>query len=154
MKVETGVNLAEQMIQILYSAETQLIIALPRVAARAQSRELRESLELHLEQTRAHAERLERAAAELGVPCRGRRCFAMEGLLKDGEEMMGLGGDATLVDSAIISSCRAVEHYEIAAYEALMDASPELKVALEATLREENDALDSLSQFHKQLAGL
>lgn len=151
MKLASGLDLAVQMIQTLYSAETQLVIALPLVAARAQATELREAIELHLEQTRAHAQRLEDVARRMGVPCRGRACYAMEGLLKDGNEMMGFGGDGHLVDAAIIAVCRAVEHYEIAAYEALLaTGDPQIEDTIGPTLQEEAETLRTLAELQAQ----
>lgn len=151
MPLDTSIQLAAQMIQSLYHAETQLILALPRVAARARSEELRGLLQNHLEETRGHAERLEQLAAALEIPCNGRRCWGMMGILKEGEELMGFGGDDEEVDRAIISACRAVEHHEIAAYTSLMLlgdvlGDDEARSLLELTLREEQQALDQLTK--------
>ena len=158
MRLETPLDLMSQSVQALYNAESQLILALPRVAARVRFEPLRRALEQHLSQTRTHAARLEQIASMLSVPCGGRRCLAMEGLLREGDENMGFGGDPALVDAAIIASCQGVEHYEISQYRALKDLafeSPDIVQLLDATLEEEEQASNTLAQFsqHGRAAG-
>lgn len=152
MRLDRPIDLLTQMIQGLYSAETQLILALPRVAARPFSEALRGSLEQHLQQTMDHARRLEQMADALGVPVCGKPCFGMMGILKEGEEHLGYGGPDQLVDAAIIASCQAVEHYEIAGYRSLrelaqMAGAHEIMELIETTLKEEEDASAQLTEF-------
>lgn len=152
MILATHRDMLMEMIQGLYNAESQLIKALPRVALRAQSNELRTALEHHLVETRSHAQRLEDIACSLHVRFAGKVCFAMAGLLKEGEYAMSFGGDPELVDAAIIKACQAVEHYEIAEYTALRAHADLLGLAdivalINQTLREEQGALETLASF-------
>ncbi len=150
MRLDKELDLITQMLQGLYHAENQLVLALPRVAARVSNERLHAALQDHLEQTRNHALRVELVAQELGVPCSGKKCLAMEGLLKEGEESMGYGGSDVLVDAAIIASCQAVEHFEISQYKALCDLCEQAglgKAAHHLTL-----TLDEEQQASKELA--
>lgn len=100
----------------LHSAEQQLTSALPKMARGASSKELREALEKHLETTREHLERLDRIGKEMGVDLGGKTCKAMQGLIKEGEEILKEGGADDALDAALIAAGQRVEHYEIAAY--------------------------------------
>ncbi len=152
MRLDDAKALVIEMVRDLYSAETQLTLALPRVAVRVQSPVLRAGLENHLRETESHVARLESIADELDFSPGGRVCIGMAGLLKEGEDAMGYGGEPSLVDAAIIGACRKVEHYEIAAYRALlgvlelMGDMPTIRQAITATLREEEGADRVLSE--------
>jgi ferritin-like metal-binding protein YciE len=99
----------------LYSAESQLIKALPKMAKAATSENLRAGFEHHLEQTKEHARRIEEICTELGEKPTGKKCGGMEGLIGEGKEMMDeFEGD--VLDAALISAAQRVEHYEIAGY--------------------------------------
>lgn len=142
-------ELAAQMLQALYDAECQLVLALPRVAARVADAELRDLLEDHLAQTVEHAVRLERIAADLGVPCRGRPSFAMQGLLRDGDAAIGYGGPDELVDAAVRLACRSIEGFEIAQYRALGRlcsnlGAREASALLMSTISDEEEMLERL----------
>lgn len=102
----------------LYSAEQQILKALPAMIKAASSKKLQAALEEHLEVTEKHAERLEKACEEVGVSPKGHKCAAMEGLIKEGEEIVKQKGKAadSVLDAAIISAAQRVEHYEIAGY--------------------------------------
>ncbi|MDX2131344.1 MAG: DUF892 family protein [Planctomycetota bacterium] len=156
MHLDSPLRLLGEAIQIMYNAEGLLVLAMPRVAARAPDESLRRALAQHLDETRAQAIRLEQAATLLGVPCQGRRSMAMEGLLSDGELNLGYAGDDTLVSLAIIGTCSAVEHYELSMYESMlmlahMAGSTEAAELFKATLGEEERALQSL---HEASSGL
>ena len=102
-------------IKDLYSAENQIIKALPKMAKNAEDEQLRMAFERHLEETRNHVQRLEQIAEEMDFTLRGKKCKGMEGLLEEGKEMMGeLEGYA--LDAGMIGAAQKVEHYEIAAY--------------------------------------
>lgn len=151
MRIDEPIHLLTHMLQVLYSAETQLILTLPRVIARCQSDPLRMSLSDHLEQTKTHASRLEQMSRVLGVACAGRRAFGMEGILKEGEETLGHGADPALTDVAIVEACQLVEHYEIALYRSMRELAASLEAAdvvglIDETLAEEEKALDNLSR--------
>jgi ferritin-like metal-binding protein YciE len=101
----------------LYSAEQQLVEALPKMAAAAHSYELREALEDHLEVTRAHVQRLDDAFAETGmetIPVQ--TCKAMRGLIQEANDVIKATGDPVTIDAALIAAAQKIEHYEIATY--------------------------------------
>lgn len=100
----------------LYSAENQLLKALPRMAKAASAPELKEAFTTHLEETRGQVARLDDLFAELGVSPRGKKCKAMEGLIEEGKEILDEDGEPAVIDAALIGAAQKVEHYEIAAY--------------------------------------
>lgn len=100
----------------LYSAETQLLEALPKMAQAASSTELRNAFNEHLEETRGQISRLETIFSSLGESPQGERCEAMAGLIEEGEEIIEAQGDADVKDAALIAAAQRVEHYEIAGY--------------------------------------
>ncbi len=156
MRLDDAKALFVEMVRDLYSAETQLTLALPRVAVRVQSPSLRTGLENHLRETETHVSRLESIADALDFSPGGRVCLGMAGLLKEGDDAMGYGGDPKLVDAAIICACRKVEHYEMVAYHALLGVAemmgdmPSVRQAITATLREEEGAEETLRQAAAQ----
>jgi ferritin-like metal-binding protein YciE len=103
-------------LQDLYDAENQLIEALPKMAKASNSAELREGFESHLEQTKGHAERLERIFAGLGEEAKRKKCKAMKGLVAEGGEMIDEDFEGAVKDAGLIGAAQRVEHYEIAAY--------------------------------------
>ncbi len=103
-------------IRDLYDAEKQLVKALPKMAKAASNSELSEAIENHLEETRGHVERLERAFEMLGVKAKSKPCKAMKGLIEEGAEAMKQDLPDPLSDSAIIGAAQKVEHYEMAGY--------------------------------------
>jgi len=109
-------DLLVDQLQDLYNAEKQLVDALPKMAKNASSAELRNGFEEHLQQTKGHVSRLEQCFEQLGTKAKEKRCKAMEGLIKEGEEMIGQWGDADTRDAGLIASAQKVEHYEIAGY--------------------------------------
>jgi ferritin-like metal-binding protein YciE len=100
----------------LYSAESQQVKALPKMAKAASSAELRSAFEDHLEQTRGHVSRLEQIFTKLDASPKGKKCKAMEGLIDEGKEVMGEDADPNVMDAALIAAAQRVEHYEIAGY--------------------------------------
>src|SRR5215212_5151306 len=112
-------NPVEEMLQDqlkdLYSAENQLVKALPRMAKNATNEQLRMAFERHLEETRGQVARLEQIAEEMGITLRGKKCKGMEGLIEEGKEAMEEFEDDVL-DAALIGAAQKVEHYEIAGY--------------------------------------
>jgi ferritin-like metal-binding protein YciE len=135
----------------IYSAENQLIKALPKMAKAATSDDLRAGFEEHLEQTKEHARRIEEICKELGEKPTGKKCGGMEGLIGEGKEMMDEFEDDVL-DAALISAAQRVEHYEIAAYGTVRtyaellghDRAVEL---LEQTLEEEKETDQKLTEL-------
>ena len=129
----------------LHSAEEQLVQALPKMASAANSTELREAFEHHLEETRNHVQRIDDVFANIGIQAPIETCKAMEGLIEEGEDVISAQGDPTAKDAALIAAAQRVEHYEIAAYGTVRTLAGELgfddaKDILDETLDEESDA--------------
>jgi ferritin-like metal-binding protein YciE len=144
MQLQTLQDLFEHEITDLYSAETQLVAALPQMAQGASSDELRKALQEHLEETRDHVRRLEEIRGQLGSMTTD-QCEGMKGLIEEGKEILSTPGDAVVKDAAIISAAQRVEHYEIAAYGTARTLADELDLSeakdlLDQTLDEESNA--------------
>ena len=115
-KISEPRDLLVHELKDLYSAENQLLKALPRMAKAATSDELREAFETHLQQTEDQVERLEKIGKQLGETMKGKKCKAMEGLVAEAKEVMEEDAEAELMDLALIGAAQKVEHYEIAGY--------------------------------------
>jgi ferritin-like metal-binding protein YciE len=144
MKLETLNDLFEHEIADLYSAETQLVTALPKMAQAASNDDLRGAFEHHLEETRDHVRRLEEIRSQIGTLV-SEQCEGMQGLIKEGDEIVMGDGLPAVKDAALISAAQRVEHYEIAAYGTARTLADELdlgdaKDLLDQTLDEESDA--------------
>lgn len=116
MKITTLDEVLADELKDIYSAENQLIRALPRMARAAESAALRKAFEKHLEQTRVHAQRIEEICNDLSVKPRGKKCIGMEGLIEEGREVLQRDADPEPLQAALIGAAQRVEHYEIAAY--------------------------------------
>lgn len=116
MKLNTLKDLYIHELKDLYSAEKQLIKALPKMAKAASNQKLADGFETHLKQTKEHASRLENILAALDQTTRGPKCKGMEGVLKEGEEVIEEEADEEVRDAALIAAAQRVEHYEIAGY--------------------------------------
>src|SRR5579863_7369041 len=110
----------------LFSAENQLVKALPKMAKAATSEELRSGFEEHLEQTKGHVQRLEEIFESLDESPKGKKCVGMEGLVKEGSEVMEEGFEDAVLDAGLIGAARRVEHYEMAAYTAAREIATAL----------------------------
>ena len=143
----------------LYSAENQIIKALPKMAKNASNPELRAAFEAHLEETRMQVERLDQIAEEMGLrTLKGKKCAGMEGLLEEGKEVMQEFDDDVL-DAGMIGAAQKVEHYEIAAYGTARTHANMLglkKVArlLQQTLDEEGRTDKKLTQLAESVVNL
>jgi ferritin-like metal-binding protein YciE len=136
----------------LYSAETQLIEALPKMAEAATSPTLKQAFTSHLAETRTHAKRLEEIFSALDEKPTGETCAAMKGLIKEGEDYVKAGGDDSVRDAGLIGAAQRVEHYEMAGYGTARALATRLseKVAagtLGKTLEEEAAADKKLSSI-------
>ena len=136
----------------LYSAEQQLVQALPKLAAAASSEELRKAFQTHFDETRNHVQRLEQVFADSGISRTNHACEAMQGLIQEGEEIIEADGDPTAIDAALIGAAQRVEHYEIAGYGTARALAGELghddsKSLLDDTLGEEGHANDLLTKL-------
>jgi ferritin-like metal-binding protein YciE len=116
MPLATMKDLLVDELSDLYSAEKQLVKALPKVAKAVASPRLKKAITDHLEQTKGHVERLEQAFNTLGVKAKRKACKGMAGLLEEGDEMCNEDGDDAVRDAGIIGAAQRVEHYEMAAY--------------------------------------
>jgi ferritin-like metal-binding protein YciE len=141
-KVTTLQEVFIDQLKDLYSAETQITKALPKMAKAATSPELKKGFLLHLEQTQKHVERIKGICQKLKVAPTGKTCEATAGLVKEGQEAIEEEATPEMKDVMLIGAARRVEHYEIAAYTGacdlarILDLKPALK-ALSATLSEE-----------------
>jgi ferritin-like metal-binding protein YciE len=116
MKLNTLKDLYIHELKDLYSAETQLVKALPKMAKAASAPELKEGFELHLEETREHVARLKSILESHDQTTRGPKCKGMEGLLEEGTSMIEEEADEEVRDAGLIAAAQRVEHYEIAGY--------------------------------------
>lgn len=152
MKLESLHGLFLDELADIYSAEQQLVKALPKMAKAAAHPKLRNAFESHLTQTEGHVQRLEAIFARLSQKPKAKTCKAMKGLIEEGAELTKHNGDSAVLDAALIAAAQRVEHYEIAAYgcartfaELLGDqASAEF---LSATLDEEKKADENLTMI-------
>jgi ferritin-like metal-binding protein YciE len=140
----------------LYSAEKQLTKALPKMAKAATSEELREGFEMHLEQTMGHVQRLEQIFDMLGAKGSGKKCLGMEGLIKEGSEVMNEDFEDSVMDAALIAAAQRVEHYEIAAYGtvcafAKLLGETEHTSLLQQTLEEEKETDEKLTELSEEI---
>lgn len=144
-KISTLNDLYVNELRDLYSAETQLVMALPRMIDAATSEELKNAFAEHLEQTRGHVTRLEEILFALDEEPVGTICEAMKGLIKEGDAYIDARGDAYVRDAALVATGRRIEHYEIAGYETVRELAVRLgssaaAVFLQKTLFEEEGA--------------
>ena len=116
MELDTLKDLYVEEIKDLYSAEKQLIKALPKMAKAASDKQLQQAFRTHLRQTAEHAARLEQICKDLGVSPRGKKCVGMEGLIEEGSELIKENPNPDVLDAGLISKAQHVEHYEMAGY--------------------------------------
>jgi len=140
----------------LYSAETQLVKALPKMAKASSNAELRQGFEEHLRQTSEHVSRLEQIFETLGEKPTGKKCVGMEGLVKEGAETISEDYEDALMDAAIIGAAQRVEHYEIAGYGTVrafaeLLGENEHVSLLDQTLEEEKETDEKLTQLAEQI---
>ena len=155
-KISTPRDLVVEELKDLYSAENQLVKALPKMAKAATSEELREAFETHLQETEVHVQRLEKIGKQLGESMKGKKCKAMEGLVEEGKEVMEEDAEPALLDLALIGAAQKVEHYEIAGYgtaRTLAELAGEKDVAeqLQETLDEEGKTDKLLTEIAMEL---
>lgn len=136
----------------LYSAETQILEAMPKMIEAASSPKLQKALQLHQDQTKEQVKRLEKAAKALEVDVKGHECKGMKGLLAEAQDIIKMAGDPMVKDAALISAAQRVEHYEISGYGTAHEYATLLKVmpvkrALKKTLTEEKNTDKKLSQI-------
>src|SRR2546430_5023615 len=152
MKLNSLNKLYLEELRDLYSAETQLVKALPKMAKGASSDELMKAFESHLEQTKEHVERLTEIFDRLEEKPTGKTCKAMKGLIEEGSEMLEQEGDESVIDAGLIAAAQRVEHYEIAAYGTVRTfadllGEDEAAELLQQTLDEEGETDKQLSEL-------
>ena len=155
MKLETLNDLYLAELKDLYSAEDQILSALPKIIEKVQSPGLRQALENHLEETKGHVARLEQVFEMSGQPAKKQKCKGMSGLLDEGDELIGTDAKPAVRDAAIIAACQRVEHYEIAAYGTVRTYADQLgleraSTMLQETLDEEAAADEKLTSLASQ----
>jgi ferritin-like metal-binding protein YciE len=116
VKLNTLQDLFVDQLKDIYSAEKQIIQALPKMAKAAQRPEVRQAFEEHLELTKQQLERLNQVFGKMGSTPGRKKCMGMEGLIKEAEEFMGENPAPEVMDAGLIANAQRVEHYEIAAY--------------------------------------
>jgi ferritin-like metal-binding protein YciE len=151
MAFDTLSDVFVEQIEDLFSAETQLVDALPKMAIGANDATLQDAIQTHLQETRGHVQRLEKIKKDLGI-VGSQRCKGMAGLVAEGEEILAEPGGGASKDAAIIAAAQRVEHYEIAAYGTARTLAGELgyddaKNLLNDTLDEESAADNLLTKI-------
>ena len=116
MKMESLRELFVEELKDLYSAENQILKALPKMIKAASSKELKKGFEEHLAQTKGHVERLEQIFEGLDESPKGKKCKGMEGLIEEGKEWMQEDAEPEVMDAGLIAAAQHVEHYEMAGY--------------------------------------
>ena len=116
MELDTLKQLYVEGLKDLYSAENQILKAMPRMIKAASHKELKKAFTTHERQTREHVKRLERVCRELGASPKGKKCSGMEGLLEEGKELISEKPAPDVLDAGLISAAQHVEHYEMAGY--------------------------------------
>lgn len=155
MAQETLHTLYVNELKDLYSAEQQLVKALPKMLKRAGSQDLSDAFANHLQETKNQVSRLEQVFERLGEIPKGRKCVGMEGIIKEGGETID-EFEGSVLDAGLISAAQRVEHYEIAAYGSvcayaeLLDRSDDLGL-LKETLEEEKRADGKLTELSETI---
>ena len=156
MSVGTLEELLIDELKDLYSAEKQIIRALPKIIKAVSSPELQEGLSNHLEETKGQVSRLEKMGEVLSKKMTGKTCVGMKGVLEEGSEVLEDTEKGIVRDAALISACQRVEHYEMAGYGSARDFAKllgqnEVAALLEETLAEEKNADKTLTGASKQI---
>lgn len=152
MATESLHDLYVHQLQDLYSAETQILDALPKMIDKTSHSELERGFKAHLKQTEEHVSRLEEIFEDLGEEAGGVTCKGMQGLLKEGDEAIKEWSDSDVLDAALIAAAQRVEHYEIAGYGCARTYAQALgreadATLLDLTIHEEGDTDKQLTQI-------
>ena len=156
MKLMSLEDLYVAELRDLYSAEGQIVKALPKMAKAASSPELKRAFERHLEETRRQVERLDQIGQALEIKLTGKKCKGMEGLIEEGKEVMEEFDDGDAIDAGLIGAAQKVVHYEIAAYgtartHAEVLGHPKAARLLQQTLDEEAATDKKLTQLAESI---
>ena len=156
MKEQTMQDLYVDQLRDLYDAERQIIKALPTMIKAASSDELKQALEEHLEVTKEQEQRIAQIFENKGEKVKAQKCKGIEGVLKEGAELLEKGWEAAVLDAAIIASAQRVEHYEMAGYGcartyAELLGDEDAGDLLEKTLEEEKEANEKLTELSETI---
>ena len=156
MEMDTLLELYVDELKDLWSAERQILKALPKMAKAASSRALKQGFRTHERQTRQHVKRLERILKSLDASSRGKKCVGMEGLIKEGSELIKEKPEADVLDAGLISAAQHVEHYEMAGYGTVRTwarilGHPDHARILQQTLNEEGDTDKALTKLAEKI---
>lgn len=156
MKLDNLRKLYISELRDLYSAENQLLKALPKMAKGPSSDELKQAFEDHLQETEGHVERLEEIFEDLDESPKGKTCHAMKGLVEEGSEILKEEGEESVLDAGIIAAAQKVEHYEIASYGTVRTfaellAEKDAAKLLQQTLDEEGAANEKLNELAESI---
>ena len=158
MKIESFQDLLVSELKDLYSAENQLVKALPSMVKTATSPELKQAFQQHLKETERQVERLEKVGEQLGASLRGKKCKGMEALIEEGKELKQDAEEPEVLDAGLAGAARKVEHYEIVAYESVAELAevlgmPRAAQLLQQSLEEERAADLKLASIGGNLVG-
>jgi len=156
MKEAKFEELFQEELADIYDAERQIIQALPKMAEAASSEELAAAFTEHLEVTRQQVKRLDKVFQKLGQKPGKKTCEGMQGLLREGEKMIGEMEKSPVLDAGLISAAQKVEHYEISAYGTVrtlaeMLGQDEAAELLEETLEEEKETDENLTEIAESI---
>jgi ferritin-like metal-binding protein YciE len=159
MEMESLKELYVDELKDLYSAEKQLVKALPKMAKNASNPELKEAFTNHLQETEGHVERLEQIFDMLGERAGGKKCKGMEGLIEEAKELLEEDATEEVLDAGLISKAQHVEHYEIAGYGTVRTYARQLGLddqaeLLQETLDEEGKTDELLTQLAESSVNL
>ncbi len=151
-KMQTLEDMYMDLLKDLYSAEKQLVKALPKMAKAADASDLQDAFQEHLQQTEGHVNRLEQIFSQMEGSPRGKKCVGMEGLIKEGGELMKEDAEPEVMDAGLIAAAQKVEHYEIAGYGTARTWAQRLGYddaarTLQQTLDEESMANEKLTRI-------
>jgi ferritin-like metal-binding protein YciE len=157
-RMDTLDKLYTGLLKDLYSAEKQLVKALPKMAKAAKSADLQRAFNDHLNQTERHVERIEKIFSDLDGSPGGKKCVGMEGLVQEGDEIIKEAHDDAM-DAGLIAAAQKVEHYEIASYGtartwAQMMGHDRAARMLQETLNEESQANEKLTKIAETQANV
>lgn len=151
-KMNTLKDLYIEQLRDLYSAETQMLEVLPKMADAASDAGLKERFRTHHAETQEHAKRLDRILDDLGERAEGHRCKAMEGLIREASDMLGWDADSEVRDAGLIAAQQRMEHYEIAGYGTVRTFASRL--GLKEHQRLLQDTLDEEGETDHDLTGI
>jgi ferritin-like metal-binding protein YciE len=156
MEISSLQELYVEQLKDLYDAEHQIIKALPKMIDKAESEELKEALNEHLEVTKQQANRIERVFSDMGEKAKAEKCKGMQGVIAEGDDLIGDIEDPNVRDAAIIAAAQRVEHYEMAGYGTARTYATQLREdeaadLLQQTLDEEKEADKKLTELASEI---